>query len=164
MSSVQMVKSAETPGVLGYIDETDSIQPKKPRKPSTSPCCWTEAASCRGLVSPGVSHTTSYTILTHTQESKGTHPSGSVVSWWFTTHGPRNVGMCLSVRVFESLLRNDDVTVPSVIKSPNASCLLCSFVVWWDRVVTVLLWYADLSPELLAHHHCCGCLPAPESD
>lgn len=72
--------------------------------------------------------------------------SGSVVSWWFMTHRPRNVGVCLSVRVFDSVLRNDDLTVPSGIKSPNASRLLCSFVVQWDGVVTVLLWYADLSP------------------
>lgn len=107
------------------------------------------------LVSPGVSQNTSFTILTHTQESKGTHPwtcerfcflSGSVMSWWFMTHRPRNVGMCLSLRAFDSILRNDDLTVPSMIKSPNASCLLCSFVAQWDRVVTVLLWYVDLPP------------------
>lgn len=135
------------------------------RQTQSNQRCWgnwvqTPAAGLRpphvvALVSPGVSHITSYIILTHTQEPKGTHPwtrewlcllSGSVVSWWFMTHRPRNVGMCLSVRVFDSMLRNDDLTVPSVIKSPNASCLLCSFVVQWDRVVTLLLWYVDVSP------------------
>lgn len=66
MSSVQMVKPAETI-ILGYIEEADSIQPKMPRKLRVQ----TPAAGLRpphvvALVSPGVSHFTSYTVLTHT--------------------------------------------------------------------------------------------------